>query len=148
MRKQGTILSPKCKEYANEIELLTNVPQHINLQYLRIIESLVCHNINEELLNVKNNMENNENEELPSITVELPLLGNLTIIPKLWHHNHLRTGKPSIHYEFAFEPFPAFKTHISKIYAGEDCEMVSLLSDTYSKMLVNTYKNIMELEGD
>lgn len=145
MRKPGTILSPKCKEYAEEIEQLTNVPQYINLQYLRLIELLVCQKVNEEILLHSNN---NVNKELPNVTVEIPLLGNLKIIPKLWHHNHLRTGKPSIHYEFEFEPFPAFKNHISKIYSGEDCELTSLLSDAYSKILVDTYKNIMNLDGE
>ena len=140
MRKPGTILSPECKEYASDIEQLTNVPQYINLQYLRLIESLICQRISEKVLD--NRKEDKDSFE--EVCVEIPLIGKLTIIPKLWHHSHLRTGKPSIHYEFNFEPFPAFKNHITKIYSGEDCELVSLLSESYSKILVDTYKNVLE----
>lgn len=144
MRKPGTILTPECKEYAKDIEQLTNVPEYINLQYLRLIESLLCQRISEQVLDSRKEDKHVYEETI----IELPLIGKLTIIPKLWHHSHLRTGKPSIHYEFTFEPFPAFKSHINKIYSGEDCELVSLLSDAYSKILVDTYKNIMEENED
>lgn len=140
MRKPGTILSPECKEYAKDIEQLTGVPEYINLQYLRLIESLLCQRISEQVLDSRKEDKHNFKE----ISVEIPLIGKLSICPKLWHQSRSTTGKPSVHYKFDFEPFPAFKSHINKIYSGEDCELVSLISSAYSKILVDNYKNIIE----
>lgn len=137
MRRVGTILSPECKNYAKDIENICDVPENINLQYLRLIESLVCQRICEQV------QENKKHNEDVPVTVEIPLIGNLTITPQVWHKHHLKTDKPSIHYNFDFEPLPTFKTHISKIYTSDECSLVSLLSETYAKTIVDMYKELI-----
>ena len=139
MRKIGTILSPECKTYSKDIENITTVPEYINLQYLRLIENLVCQRICEQVLeNKKECITDNP------VTVEIPLIGNLTITPVNWHKSHLGTGKSSLHFDFDFEPLPTFKKHIQSIYTTDNCELISLLSEQYSKILVNNYSKFME----
>lgn len=138
MRKPGTILSPECKNYAEDIETISGVPKDISLQLLRLIEGLVCQRICEQV------QENKKNDTNLPINVEIPLIGNLIITPQMWHKHHLRTDKPSTHFNFEFKPLSTFKTHISKIYNKDECELVSLLSESYAKILVETYKNLLQ----
>lgn len=137
MRKIGTILSPECKSYAKDIETISEIPANIALQLLRLIESIVCQRLLEKFQESKRN-----NNELESISVEIPLMGNLIVTPQIWHKHHLKTDKPSIHFDFAFEPFTSFKNHISKIYNEDTCELISLLSKEYAEILVKTYKDL------
>jgi hypothetical protein len=137
MRRVGTILSPECKNYAKDIQTICDVPEYINLQMLRLIESLICQKIAEQ---VQENKKQNKNEP---IVVEIPLVGNLTITSQIWHKHHLRTDKPSTHINFEFEPLPTFKNHVSKIYNNDDCPLISLLSESYAKILVDTYKDLI-----
>lgn len=137
MRKPGTILSPDCKNYAQDIETIAGVPKDISLQLLRLIEGLVCQRICEQV------QENKKNGTDNPVVVEIPLLGNLTITSQTWHKHHLRTNSPSTHFNFEFKPLSTFKTHLGKIYAKDECELVSLLSESYAKILVETYKNLL-----
>ena len=138
MRKPGTILSPECKNYAQDIETISGVPQDIALQLLRLVESLICQRICEQV------QENKKNEINKPINVEIPLIGNLIITSQTWHKHHTRTDKPSTHFNFEFKPLSTFKTHISKIYLKDECELISLLSESYAKILVDTYKNLLD----
>lgn len=140
MRKVGTILSPECKSYAKDVESVTQIPETIALQLLRLIENLVCQRICEQMLDNKNN----DKPMSEPVVVEIPLIGNLKIIPNSWHQNHQGKGRSSLHFDFEFEPLPTFKRHILNIYTTNSCELVSLLSEKYSKILVDSYNNIME----
>ena len=134
MRKVGTILSPECKSYAKDIQDITGVDEYINLQYLRLIENLVCHRICENVL------ENKKAEvALEPVTVEIPLIGNLVITPVLSTNKNDTT----LSFMFGFNPLPTFKKHIQSIYSTNNCELISLLSDDYAKKLVETYENIL-----
>ena len=137
MRKVGTILSPECKSYAKDIETICEVPEYIGLQLLRLISSLVCQRISEQV------QENKKNGIEKSVNVEIPLLGNLIITPQIWHKHHLKTDKPSVHFNFEFKPLPTFKTQVSKIYNNDECELITLLSKEYAKILVETYKSLI-----
>lgn len=129
MRKIGTILSPECKVYAKDISEITGVDEYINLQYLRLIENLVCQRICEEVLTIKK-----EDRAFDPISVEIPLMGNL-IITQQQDSNKLFT--------FEFDPLPTFKKHVQNIYNNNSCELISLLSDIYAKKLVETYNDIL-----
>jgi hypothetical protein len=132
MRKTGTILSPECKTYAKDITDITGVDEYINLQYLRLIENLVCQRICEQVLD-------NKKEDVANkpVEVEIPLIGNLIITPVRGANNN------SLSFMFSFEALPTFKKHISQIYTNNTCELISLLSETYSKELVETYENVL-----
>jgi hypothetical protein len=134
LRKLGTILSPECKSYAKDIQDITGVDEYINLQYLRLIENLVCQRICEKVLD-------NKKEELlfEPITVEIPLIGNLIIIPV--KNTNGKGGNMS--FNFSFELLVTFRKHIQKIYNTNDCELISLLSENYSKQLTETYDNVL-----
>lgn len=138
MRKPGTILSPECKSYAKDIETICDVPEYIALQLIRLIENLICQRISEQVQENKGN-----NKTLEPVSVEIPLLGNLIITPQIWHKHHLRTDKPSIHFDFKFEPLNTFKNHISKMYNNDSCELISLLSKEYADILVKAYKDLI-----
>ena len=132
MRKVGTILSPECKTYAKDISDITGVNEYINLQYLRLIENLVCQRICEKAL------ENEKNAVVNSpVEVEIPLIGNLVITPI----EGATAG--SLSFLYKFEPLSTFKKHIHDIYTTHNCELVSLLSETYSKELEKTYNDIL-----
>lgn len=134
MRKVGTILSPECKTYAKDIQDITGVDEYINLQYLRLIENLVCQRICEQIV------ENKKAEvTLEPVSVEIPLIGNLIITPVL---NNNKSDN-SLSFMYAFEPLTTFKKHIQSMYSTNNCEIISLLSDNYSKQLVETYESIL-----
>lgn len=132
MRKVGTILSPECKVYASDIEKITGVDEYINLQYLRLIENLICQRICEQMLDNKRLDVTNK-----PIVVELPLVGNLTIIP---YDSETSSVKQ---FNFQFEPLSTFKKHIQNIYSTNSCNLISLLSENYANELVKTYKNVL-----
>jgi len=135
VRKVGTILSPECKVYAKDIEDITGVDEYINLQYLRLIENLVCHRICEQAM-----INKKEDNVMEPITVEVPLMGNLTVTPMKGIHK----SDTNLSFTFTFDALPTFKKHIQKIYLENSCELISLLSEKYSKELVETYNHIME----
>ena len=77
---------------------------------------------------------------MPSVKVEIPLLGNLIIKPVVFHKSHRLTDKPSLHFEYEFEPLSGFKKHILDAYTTKECALPVEFAEEYGQKLVNIYK--------
>lgn len=134
-RSEGSLCSQEAKDYATEIFQLSGLPYKQNLDYLRFIERLVTYRITEQVRELSTDTTN-----LPIVEVEIPLLGNLTIKPVIFHKVHRLTDKPSLHFEYSFEPLSGFKQHIINAYTDKECDLPVEFAHEYGRKLVDIYE--------
>lgn len=134
-RSEGSLCSQEAKDFAQEITTLSGLPYKQNLDYLRLIEKLLIYRLVEQV------RELSTDTELPSTIVEIPLVGNLIIKPVVFHKSHRLTDKPSLHFEYEFEPLSGFKRHLMDAYITKECELPMDFSKSYGQHLANIYKN-------
>lgn len=134
-RSEGSLCSKEAKNFADEITTLSGMPYRQNLDYLRLIEKLLVYRITEQ---VRNNTS--QGVEMPSVEVELPLLGILTIKPVVFHKSHRLTDKPSLHFEYDFKPLSGFKKHILTAYLTNECDLPTEFAKDYGKRLADIYR--------
>lgn len=133
-RSEGSLCSNEAKDYAQEIAQISGLPYRQNLDYLRFIEKLVTYRITEQV------RENTKDDTLPIVEVEIPLLGNLIIKPVVFHKSHRLTDKPSLHFEYEFEPLSGFKKHILDAYTIKECDLPIEFAKEYGQKLIDIYE--------
>ena len=134
-RSEGSLCSTEAKNFADEITTLSGLSYKQNLEYLRLIEQLIVYRINEQV------RSQNGVEDLTPVTVEIPLIGTLSIQPVIFHKSHRLTDKPSYHFEFDFEPLSGFKKHILDAYTLNECELPTNFAKLYGQQLADLYKD-------
>lgn len=139
-RHKGCLSSATAKEIARELEQLGGKSYRYNFDYLRLIEVLLCHRIAEAVSEFPEDTPLEERE----VTVELPLIGNLTIKPEQFHSEHRLTGKPSTHLEFIFKPLSGFKSDVMKSFFSGTSPLAEAAADLYSDRLKYLYKCLKE----
>ncbi len=134
-RSEGSLCSQEAKDFSSEITTLSGLPYRQNLDYLRLIEKLIAYRITEQVRE-----GSTEENTMPPVCVELPLIGNLTIKPVVFHKSHRLTDKPSLHFEYEFEPLSGFKKHILDAYMLKECDLPIDFAQQYGQKLTNIYK--------
>ena len=143
-RSAGSLCSKEAKDFADEITTLSGLPYKQNLDYLRLIEKLIIYRVVEQVRECCNFEEINNTTSLPPVIIELPLIGNLIIKPVVFHEQHRLTNKPSLHFEYEFEPLSGFRRHLMDAYLTRECEIPMEFSEMYGQKLVNLYKDETE----
>lgn len=138
-RSAGSLSSQDAKLVAQEIETLTGIPCKKNFDYLRLIELIVCFRIAEQVRDASNI---DESDFRSPVTVEIPLIGNLTIHPRVFHKTHRLTDKPSIHFDYTFTPSSGFKADVYRAFESGGSSLPSEYSALYGKRLQEIYKSI------
>ena len=133
-RSVGSLSTTEAKDMAKELEVLTGLPYKQNLDYLRFIEMLISYRLSEQLLSCDNKLKK-------TCSVEIPLIGVLTITPKIFHKNHHLTDKFSLHFDFKFTPTSAFKKSILTAYQTGECELPLEFSKKYGQYLSDVYED-------
>lgn len=134
-RSEGSLCSKEAKAYADELTTLTGLPYKQNLDYIRFIERLLVYRITEEIC------ENvTEEDDKPVTTVEIPLIGKLIIRPVTFHKSHRLTDKPSLHFEFDFEPLSGFKKHLCDAYTYRECQLPIEFAEMYGQKLSDIFE--------
>ena len=134
-RSEGSLCSTEAKNYATEIAQLSGLPYKQNLDYLRFIEKLLTYRITEQV------REHTLKEtDLPIVEIEIPLIGNLVIKPVVFHKSHRLTDKPSLHFEYEFEPLSGFKQHLINAYTSKECELPTEFAKEYGQKLIEIYE--------
>lgn len=135
-RSEGSLCSKEAKEVATEIVTMSGMPYKQNLDYLRFIEQALVYRINEQIREQK--FDNNN--DLPPVEIEIPLIGKLKIKPVIFHKSHRLTDEPSYHFEMDFTPLSGFKKHILDAYTLNECELPTNFAKMYGKKLADLYK--------
>jgi hypothetical protein len=76
------------------------------------------------------------------VTVEIPLIGNLTISPRKFHAQHRLTNEPSLHFNFRFEPLSCFKSDLLKAYSEKSTDLTTMAANLYSERLKELYNRL------
>lgn len=133
-RLSGSLCSEEAKDVSAELSQLSGLPYRQNLDYLRFIEKLVVYRIAEQV------RENSHGNDLPEVTVEIPLIGNLTIKPIVFHKAHRLTDKPSLHFEYVFEPLSGFKKGILSAFLNKESDLPTEFAQKYGEKLSKLYE--------
>lgn len=139
-RQKGSVSSTEAKVISKEIEALNGSPYRYNFDFLRIIELLISYKIAEAVCNYPKETPLEEIE----VTVEIPLIGDLTIKPRVFHEKHRLTDEPSMHFDFEFSPTSAFKADVSHAFMGRNADLADVFSNMYSQRLQELYKRLKE----
>lgn len=143
-RSEGSLCSHEAKCFADEITTISGLPYKQNLDYLRLIEKLIIYRVVESVRETCTSNEITSNTNLPPVQIELPLIGILTVKPVIFHEQHRLTNKPSLHFEYVFEPLSGFKRHLMDAYLTRECEIPMEFSNMYGQKLVDLYKEETE----
>lgn len=139
-RSKGSSSTKEAKNIAHELEQLTNIPNKYNLDSLRLSELLLCYRVAEEVCRYNDD----EPVENKITQIEIPLIGNLTIKPRIFHEKHRLTDEPSIHFDFTFEPTNRFKADIMKAYMNKETDLTDIFSSIYGDRLRDLYNRMRE----
>jgi len=134
-RSEGSLCSQEAKDFSEEISQLSGLPYKQNLDYLRFIEKLLAYRVTEQVREFATT-----EDPMPATHIELPLIGNLTIKPVVFHKSHRLTDKPSLHFEYTFEPLSGFKKHILDAYMLKECNLPIEFAKEYGQKLVDIYE--------
>lgn len=140
-RSKGSLSSAQAKEVAQEMSQILGTPYKYNFDVLRVIEMCLCQRIIEQVCSYD---ENTPIEE-QVCTVEIPLIGTLTIKPSVFHGAHGITNKPSTHFDITFKPTSSFKQDIGTAYSRERSEIAEELSRVYMDKVHELYQ---KMRGD
>ena len=99
-RSKRSLSSSEAKEIAKEMQLLFDTKYRDNLNFMRLLEMLLIQRVVEQTCDF--------DEDTPiysmATSIEIPLIGDLKIIPSIFHEVHGTTKKPSYHFSFEFTP--------------------------------------------
>ena len=139
-RYAGSSSSKEAKSIAEELEQLGGKPYKYNFDYLRLIELLLAYRITEQICSFSKDTPLEEK----IVTVEIPLIGDLTISPQKFHAKHRLTDEPSVHFDFTFKPSSGFKSDMVKAYASNESALPEVLANIYGDRLNYLYKRLKE----
>ena len=134
-RSEGSLCSQEAKDMAEEISIVSGLPYRQNLDYLRFIEKLLAYRVTEQVRELST-----EEEPMPLVDIEIPLLGVLKIKPIIFHKSHRLTNTPSLHFDFEFIPLSGFKRHLLDAYITKECELPTDFAKEYGQKLADIYK--------
>jgi hypothetical protein len=134
-RSEGSLCSTESKVLAEELQTLTGLPYKQNLDYIRFMEKLLMYRVTEQVCE-----NTNEYGDKPVTKIEIPLLGTLTIKPVLFHKTHRLTEKPSLHFEYEFQPLSGFKKHLCDAYISHECSLPTEFAEMYGQKLNTIFK--------
>lgn len=137
-RSKGSLSSKVAKEFAKEMEQLGGSKYRENFDCLRMIEMLMCQRIMEQVQEYED-----DTEIYQKVTkVELPLIGNIIVTPRIFHEAHGVTNKPSIHFDFTFEPSNVFKSDVLSAYTKNESPIPEYFAEKYTKQLKDLYNDL------
>lgn len=136
-RSKGSTSSATAKEMSHQIETILGTKYKYNFDILRMVELLICYKIVQELDKLDKSEEADPNNR--SVTVEIPLIGNLTITPSEFHSKHGITNEPSTHFEFEFKPTSGFKSDVARAFNDMDSGIGDEFAQIYSDRLTELY---------
>lgn len=137
-RSKGSASSTEAKTVSRELEQFSGQPYKYNFDYLRLIELLIIYRVAESICSFPDSAD----IEDKVVTVEIPLLGNLTILPRKFHAQHRLTNEPSLHFDFKFEPLSCFKSDLIKAYVEKETDLTTMLSNLYGERLKELYSRL------
>ena len=139
-RYSGSSSTKEAKTISDELEQLGGRSYKYNFDYLRLIELLLAYRVAEQVCSY--NADSTIEEKTTS--VEIPLIGELTIKPRNFHSKHRLTEEPSVHFDFEFKPTSGFKSDIMKAYTDKSSSLTEILSNVYGDRLDQLYKRLKE----
>lgn len=137
-RSKGSLSTPTANEIAKDMETLGCKNQKYNIYYLRLVELLVCYRVAEELCKYSSDVPIEERK----VKVEIPLFGELTILPRQFHERHRLTDSPSVHLDFEFTPSSGFKVDMIKVFSEKNYDIAEIFSTLYSDRLKELYDRL------
>lgn len=142
-RSKRSLSSSEAKEIAKEMQLLFDTKYKDNLNFMRLLEMLLVQRV------VEQTCDFDENTPIYSMatTIEIPLIGDLKIIPSIFHEVHGTTKKPSYHFSFEFTPSSSFKTDLIQAYTTKDSDIPEYFSSMYGEQLKKIYNDMRGGEG-
>ena len=137
-RSKGSLSSEQAKEISGEMEKLCGTQYKQNFDYLRMIEMLLCQRILEQV------SEFNEDDDIYTkvTSVEIPLIGDIEIHPRVFHESHGVTNRPSIHFDFEFKPSNVFKADVLSAYTKKESPIPEYFSNLYGEELKDIYSRM------
>lgn len=142
-RSKGSLSTQQAKEISQEVSDLIGTPYKYNLDIMRLIEILLCQRIVEQVTAYSDDVPVTERD----VTIEIPLIGELSIIPNVFHESHGMTNQPSIHFDYVFKPTSAFKQDINRAFAQHQTELPEILTRVYSEKVQEAYRKLREEEN-
>ena len=139
-RSKGSLSTQQAKEISQEIAALIGTPYKYNLDIMRLIELLLCQRIVEQVTAYDDDVPIMERDA----TVEIPLIGELSIIPNVFHESHGMTNQPSIHFDYVFKPTSAFKQDINRAFSQHQTDLPEILTEVYSEKVTEAYRKLRE----
>lgn len=139
-RSKGSLSTQQAKEISQEIAALIGTPYKYNLDIMRLIELLLCQRIVEQVTAYDDDVPITERDA----TVEIPLIGELSIIPNVFHESHGMTNQPSIHFDYVFKPTSAFKQDINRAFSQHQTDLPEILTEVYSEKVTEAYRKLRE----
>ena len=139
-RSKGSFSSAEAKAFSNEMQDIAGTPYKYNFDLLRLISILICQRVSENVCSYP------KDEDICNkiVAVEIPLLGDLTIKPRIFHEKHGMTDKPSAHFDFDFKPSSSFKASLYKAYLDGTSDLPDIFSSIYGEQLKEIYKRLRE----
>jgi hypothetical protein len=141
-RLKGSVSSKEAKTISKEIEQIQGSSYRYNFDFLRLIELLISYKIAESVAEYEKDTPLDE----MSVTVEIPLIGELEITPRYFHEKHRLTDEPSLHFDFNFTPTSAFKSDVMRAFTAKDCDLKDVAASIYSDRLQELYKRFQNGE--
>ena len=142
-RSKGSLSTQQAKEISQEVSDLIGTPYKYNLDIMRLIEILLCQRIVEQVTAYPDDVPITERD----VTIEIPLIGELSIIPNVFHESHGMTNQPSIHFDYVFKPTSAFKQDINRAFTQHQTELPEILTRVYSEKVQEAYRKLREEEN-
>jgi hypothetical protein len=139
-RLKGSVSSKEAKSISKEIELVQGSSYRFNFDFLRLVELLIAYRVAESVCDYP---KGTPIEDM-CITVEIPLIGFITITPRVFHEKHRLTDDQSFHFDFEFKPSSGFKSDISRAFLSKDCDLADVFSSIYSSRLQDLYQRLKE----
>ena len=136
-RGLGSISSPEAKTVAQEMTDIIGTNYSYNFDVLRLMELLIVHRLAEGFCDYSDETPIEDRK----VTVEIPLLGELTVKPREFHYKHRLTDEPSVHFDFDFKPISCFKTDLIKAY-GKRSPLTDSLNNLYTERLKELYERL------
>ena len=137
-RSKGSLSSKTAKKFSKEMEQLSDIKYKENFDYLRMLEMLLCQRVTEQVLEFDDEVDIYERVT----EVEIPLIGKIKISPRVFHEVHGITNKPSIHFDFEFEPSNVFKSDVLNAYLGKESPLPEYFANRYAERLKELYKDL------
>jgi hypothetical protein len=139
-RLKGSVSSKEAKTISKEIEQLQGTTYRYNFDFLRLVELLISYRVAECVCEYPKDTPIDN----MCVTVEIPLIGNLTITPRVFHEKHRLTEDQSFHFDFDFKPSSGFKSDISHAFLNKESDLSDVFSSLYSTRLQELYKRLQE----